>query len=301
MKYAKALYWLFPPLALRQIEYWRKSWNHRMARYGFELASVYGAIVLLLVVFENRLLYHPTHNDDWAAPPASFNFSDVFLPLGDGTQIHVWWCPIPNWTPEQGALIYFHGNQGNLSHRLPEIIDFQKNLRQAVLILDYPGYGKSEGNPNETGCYRAGDASYEWLMDKQGLDPNNIILFGGSLGGGVAVDLASRKPHRALVLISTFTSIPEVAQKIYFFAPVRYLARNQFDNLGKIAKCNRPLFMAHGTADTLIPISLAQRLFDQATNPKTFFPIVGGTHNEVFSRAAFAALDDFLAQSAPLK
>jgi fermentation-respiration switch protein FrsA (DUF1100 family) len=293
--------WVFPPLALGTIPFWRRSWKHRMTRYALEFAFWYALVLLLLILFENRLLFKPASAASWVSPPASLHVHDVTFVTQDGTRIHGWWCPTDDWTPYQGATIYCHGNMGNLTHHIPEAVAWQDNMHQAVLTFDYPGYGRSEGSPSEAGCYAAAEAAYDWLVKEQHVQPERVILLGGSLGGGVIADLASRHAHYALVLVSTFTSIPDVAQRIYFLAPVRYLARNRFASLSKIKDCKGPIFIAHGTADLLIPIAQGERLFAEANEPKQFFAMKGGRHNEIISPECFIALRQFLHDHPPAK
>jgi fermentation-respiration switch protein FrsA (DUF1100 family) len=155
----------------------------------------------------------------------------------------------------------------------------QPPLPQAVLLIDYPGYGRSEGAPSEAGCYAAADAAYDWLTEIQQVAPERILLFGRSLGGGIVTDLARRRPHRALVLCSTFSSMPDMATRLFPFLPGRWLMHNQFDNLAKIPHCRRPVFIAHSSADQLIPISQAERLFAAANEPKELFRVEGLAHD----------------------
>jgi fermentation-respiration switch protein FrsA (DUF1100 family) len=293
--------WLVLPFRLRASPFWRRSWKHQFGRYGLDLVALYVGVAVLLMLLENRLLYHPFSADDWTPPPASLGVQDVDLCTRDGTPIHAWWCLPANWEPSQGAVLYCHGNAGNLSHRGNAALLWQVSLEQAVLIFDYPGYGRSGGSPCESGCYAAADAAYAWLVEVQRVPPDRILLMGGSLGGGVAVDLAARKPHRALILISTFTSIPDLAQQFYFWLPTRLLVRNRFDNLAKITLCSRPVFFAHGTADDLIPLAHGERLFTAAAEPKQFLRMVGHPHDETATPELFAALQAFLQEHAPLK
>jgi uncharacterized protein len=281
------------PLKLVTSPFWRRSWKHRLARILLGFVVFYLLMLGLLLPLENKLLFQPSV-EDWSRPPATLGVENIDLTSADGTPIHAWWCPPKNWNPAKGALLYCHGNAGNLSHRAQAIRDWQTNLDEAVLIFDYPGYGKSGGKPSEAGCYGAAGAAYNWLIDQQDVLANKVILFGGSLGGGVAVDLASRRSHRALVLMSTFTSVPDVAQSIYFWAPARYLVSNRFDNLAKIERCQSPIFIAHGTDDDLIPIQFSERLFAAAPEPKQFFPMPGYRHDESLSRACYRALREFL-------
>jgi fermentation-respiration switch protein FrsA (DUF1100 family) len=250
--------------------------------------------MLLLMFLENWLVFHPTTvSQDWREPPND-RVRDVELHTPDGTRIHAWWCPVEGAT---GAVLYCHGNAGNLSHRSGAVAGLQKLLDESVLIFDYPGYGRSGGKPSEAGCYAAADAAYDWLVTEQKIGPERILLYGGSLGGAVAVDLAARRPHRALLLVKTFTSAPEVAQRIYPWLPVRWIMRNRFDNLAKIGKCRRPVFIANGTADRLVPFDLGRRLFEAANEPKYFFPLDGADHNDPVPADLFPALRQFLAKA----
>ncbi|MBY0525349.1 MAG: alpha/beta hydrolase [Gemmataceae bacterium] len=252
------------------------------------LSAVYLGVVLVLLFLENKLVYHPTPSSaHWQAPPANAGVEDVTLETADGTSIHGWWAPKPD---ARGAILYCHGNAGNISHRLGLIKELQQTLGLSVLAFDYPGYGKSEGSPSEAGCYAAADAAYAWLTQR--VPPDEIVLLGKSLGGGVAVDLATRQPHRALVLLITFSSIPDVGQSQFPWVPARWLMRNRYDNLAKIGNCTRPIFIAHGDCDTLIPLALSQRLYEAATAPKRFFLMPGCGH--AISPACFADLADFL-------
>jgi uncharacterized protein len=270
-----------------------------MVRYTLDFVVLYVAVAVVLMLLENWLLFHPAAARDWSPPPDPLRTQDIELTTIDGTSIHAWWCPPANWEPSHGAVVYCHGNAGNLSHRGDAAMLWQKETKQAVLLFDYPGYGRSGGKPTEAGCYAAADAAYAWLVEK--VPAENILILGTSLGGGVAVDLASRKPHRALVLLGTFTSIPAMAQRIYFWLPTRLLVRNRFDNLAKIAQCSRPVFVAHGTVDNLIPMDQGKQLFNAASEPKQFFPLAGQGHDEFVPPEFFASLNAFLDAHAPLK
>jgi uncharacterized protein len=246
----------------------------------------------------NWLVFRPTpHTKFWDNPPNA-RVQDVEWQIPGG-RIHAWWCPTEPWDPSQGALLYFHGVGGNLSHRGPGITRWQQELGAAVLILDYPGYGRSTGRPTEAGCYAAADAAYDWLTGPQRVAGERVLLYGGSLGCAVAVDLAARRPHRAQVLVSPFTSVPEVARHLYPILP-RRLVPNLFDNLTKIPRCRRPVFLAHGTADRLVPFSQAERLFAAANEPKELFPMKGYDHHHTPGPEFYARLREFLGRHAPL-
>lgn len=255
------------------------------------LGGSYFGVLVLLLMLENALVFHPAKEvQDWEPPPAP-EVQDVHLTSQDGTAIHAWWWPTPG---ARGAILYCHGNAGNLSHRGPSIAKLRDLLGESVLIFDYPGYGRSGGRPGEQGCYLAAEAAYDWLGSAQKIAQDNIIIYGGSLGGGVAVDIASRRQHRALVLVKTFTSAPDVGRSMYPWLPIRWLMRNRFDSLGKISNCRKPVFIAHGTADSLIPFKLGKQLYEAANEPKMFFQIDGGDHNSPLPAACFQQLREFL-------
>jgi fermentation-respiration switch protein FrsA (DUF1100 family) len=288
------------PLGLGAAPYWRRSLKHRLLRLAISWPFWYGVSVLVLCGMQDRMLYQPSTAADWSPAKPELHAHDIQLVAADGTPLHGWWCPPEGWKPADGATLYFHGNQGNLSHRGRAALPLQKLLGQAVLLIDYPGFGRSGGHVSEAGCYAAGDAAYDYVTGEQHVAPQRVLLFGGSLGGGVAVDLASRRPHRALVLISTFTSVADVAQRIYFWAPARYLVRSHFENLAKIGHCHRPVFIAHGTVDPLIPYTQGERLYEAANEPKQFFPMPDFRHDEYPIPSFYPALTEFLDRYAPL-
>ena len=249
------------------------------------LLAVYclGGLLVLLLLLENWFLYLPTTAaQDWIAPPPGLDPEDVELTAADGTPLHAWWSAPPDWTPERGALLRCPGNAGNLSYRGQDALEWKRQRHTAVLLIDYPGYGHSAGKPSEAGCYAAADAAYDWLVNEKTVPAGRVLLYGESLGGAIAVDLASRRPHRALIVVSSFTSFPDMAQVRFPFLPGRYFVTNRLDSLSKIGRCPGPVFIAHGTADTLIPFSQGERLYAAATAPnKRFYQMVGLDHNQV--------------------
>lgn len=269
-----------------------RPWRRRLRRWLIMAAISYVGVVFVLWLFENALVYHPAKGRDEAAL-ASLNgkvkVEDVELTTAGGTRVHGYWVPTPD---ARGALLYCHGNAGNASHRVPPAAKIGQALQLSVLVIDYPGYGLSEGKPSEAGCYAAADAAFDWLVQR--VPAEQIVLYGASLGGGVVVDLATRRPHRALVLMKTFTSLPDVGQRQYPWVPVRWIMSNRFDNLAKIGKCSRPIFVAHGDCDELIPLSHSERLFAAAPEPKRFHLLRGCGHNDPAPADCVVALAEFL-------
>jgi pimeloyl-ACP methyl ester carboxylesterase len=222
------------------------------------LLAAYVLCVLFLVIIENKLVYLATPASQSWSQPADLPAEDVWLTAADGTAIHAWWVPRNG---ARGAILFCHGQQGNLSHR-GAVLQRLQRLGLSMLIFDYPGFGRSEGSPTEQGCYDAADAAYDWLIEQKRIPPEEIVVLGKSLGGGIATDLASRRDCRALVLVMSFTSIPDVGQHLLPLVPAKLLMRNRFDNLAKIEKCRCPVYLAHGADDWKIPASHSEKLRD---------------------------------------
>jgi fermentation-respiration switch protein FrsA (DUF1100 family) len=255
--------------------------------------------MFLILAFEKKLLFFPARAEDAWVNPAQYGLSveDVYLESSDGNKLHGWWCPCAGVDPSAGAVLYLHGNAGNLSYRAGSIVDWHDGVRLPVFIIDYPGYGRSTGTPSEKGCYAAANAAYDWLINEQKVPPDRIIFYGGSLGGAPAIELALHRPHRVLVLTRTFTSIPDMANALYpWLLPARWLIQNRFDNLGKIGRCPKPIFLAHGDVDQVVPFAQGKRLYEAAPEPKRFYLLAGLDHNQPLGEGFFAELLDFLAQ-----
>jgi fermentation-respiration switch protein FrsA (DUF1100 family) len=258
---------------------------------------LYCGVVLVLLLIERHLVFVPSSaNEAWLAPvdPKS---RDVWFEDAHGTKLHGWWSPPDD--PANGAVLFSHGNGGNITHRGAFAANLRRILGAGVLLYDYPGYGKSEGRPDEAGCYASGDAAYQWLVKDGGIDPKRIVLLGESLGGGVAVELATRHEHRALALFYTFTSLPKAAKHRFPWLPTVWLMRTRFENLDKIGRCRRPVFITHGTSDAIIPFAQGEELFAAANEPKEFFRMEGGTHNMPMDDGVLNALAAFLNKNAP--
>jgi fermentation-respiration switch protein FrsA (DUF1100 family) len=282
-------------VALRRVPFWERSRPRRAARTLAFGAYCYLGVLIVLLSLENRFLYHPCPASlDWLDPPAGLSVRDVELASADGTQLHAWWAAPPGWKPESGALLYAHGNAGNLSHRGERVQRWVESTGRGVLIFDYPGYGRSTGRPSEASCYAAGESAHAWLKETMRVPEDDVILYGGSLGGAVAIDLATRHRCRALLLVSAFTSFPDMAQKTVPWLPARWLLRNRFDNLRKIPTVRGPVLIAHGTADRLVPFAQGERLFAAAPEPKRFVPLPGLDHNDSPGPVLYEAVRDFV-------
>jgi fermentation-respiration switch protein FrsA (DUF1100 family) len=275
---------------------WRRARRFVLRRVVF-LGLVYLAVVAVFAALETSLVFHPASPaESWFAP-ADPDTQDVWFADAAGTRLHGWWLPPER--PEAGAVLVAHGNGGNVSHRGQLAADLRRALGAGVLLVEYPGYGKSEGTPSEAGCYAAGEAAYRWLTDEAQVPPGRVVLLGESLGGGTAVELAARHDHRALVLVFCFTSLPAAAKHHYPWLPTHTLMRTRFDNLSKLPRCRRPVFVAHGTADEVIPFRHGEELFAAANDPKEFVRLDGFTHNALLDDRFYLALRRFLDARAP--
>lgn len=261
-------------------------------RRGFaRLAVIYLGIIIVFLFLEKKLLYHPTKSMAYGEVRADAGNEDVWLTSDDGTRLHAHWYPLAD---AAWCVLYSHGNAGNASDR-EWSCKFWRKLGASVLIYDYPGYGRSDGRPSEAGCQAAARAAYVWLVGEKRVPPEKLVLFGESLGCAMAVELAVTRPHRALVLYAPFTSIPDMAGEIFPWLPMRWLVTTKYDNLSKIRNYHGPLFLAHGTADSIIPFQHSERLFAAAPGPtKRLFPAPNLDHNEALVPEVFAAIGDFL-------
>lgn len=227
----------------------------------------------------NRFIFFPSRypEGDWnVRGPASAQ--DLWFRASDGTRLNAWWFPSGG-----GGLatLFLHGNAGNVTCR----VDHAMRIREAgsaSLVLDYRGYGKSEGQPSEDGLYRDALAAYEELV-RLGFDSSRIVLHGESLGTAVAVDLAARCPCAGLILESPLLSCQRIAAGIVpWLGPA--LVRG-FDSRRKIRRVQVPLLVIHGDADEIVPFEHGRALFEAANDPKEFWRLPGGTHNELLDVA----------------
>ena len=262
-------------------------------------ASTYGLLLLLIFLFQARLIYFPNVGRELAATPrdAGLDYEDVQLRSADNVVLNGWWVPTRD---ARGAVLILHGNAGNISHRIGYLTLFNR-LHYATLLIDYRGYGKSGGSPSEEGTYRDAEAAWLHLVETRKVNARDIVIVGESLGGAVATWLAAKYAPRALIIASAFTSVPDLGAQIYPWLPVRLLARIRYDNLDRIAKIAAPVLVAHSRDDEIVPFAHGEALFAAAREPKQFLAMRGG-HNDalVFARDEWAAaVAAFLAQVHP--
>ena len=262
------------------------------------LLVAYGAVVGLAFAFQDQLLFQPSSRLIATPDAAGMAYETVHLDTEDGETLHGWWIPAPD--VSRGTLLFFHGNAGNISGRLESVQQFHR-LGLNVLIVDYRGYGESTGTPSEQGLYKDAQACWHHLTDTRGLAPEDIVIFGRSMGGGPATWLATQHTPGALILESVFTNVPDVGAHHYPFLPVRALATNQFDNESRVATIDVPKLHIHSRDDRVVPFELGREVYEAAAEPKQFLEIAGG-HNDGFlvsEESYLETIDAFLAKHLP--
>lgn len=293
--------------------------------YGgfFLLALILVSVAGILYKFQDVLLYFPDQPSSsrlYVPMPTGIPHESVYIRTKDGVRLNLILLRYTGGDSPPGAgagssspaspassaapptILYFHGNAGNIGHRVPNALLMLVNLKANVVLVDYRGYGKSEGEPSETGLHLDAEATLDYVMTRSDLDKTKVVLFGRSLGGAVAVRLASANPHRvaAIIVENTFLSIPHMASTLFSFVPMRLLPlwcyRNQFLSYRQVVQCRMPSLFVSGLSDQLIPPVMMKQLYELSparTKRLAIFP--EGTHNDTWQcQGYFAALEQFI-------
>lgn len=243
-------------------------------------------LLLLLVNFfvvplvEPTMIYYPDKKIRQTPLTARIPFEDVYLTAADGVKINGWFIDHKH---ANKVILYFHGNGGNLSHRV-DIIRLLRALPADLFLIDYHGYGNSEGVPSEKNLYLDAEAAYRYLIEEKRYLPSQIIVMGSSLGGAVATHLAANKRVGGLILQRTFTSAPAMAGRMNFFYrwPIVWI-RSKFNTLKEIVKVTDPVFIVHSKKDEMIPYQMSVRIFEKANQPKKLLLLEKGRHNTLIT------------------
>jgi len=254
-------------------------------------AAVYAVVLLALFVFQAQLVFFPNIPSRAIGPgPDSIGlaYEPVEIITEDGIKLDAWYLPKQQ---PRGVVLFFHGNAGNISHRLDSLRIFSE-LNLSTLIIDYRGYGRSDGRVSEQGTYRDGEAAWRYLTEKRGIGAAEIVLFGRSLGAAVAAYVASRHMPGALILESSFVSVPDMAAVLYPWLPARRLARIGYPTGEYLQTVSCPVLIIHSRDDEIIPFEQGRKLFELARKPKHFLELRGG-HNDGFLVSGQRYLDGF--------
>jgi fermentation-respiration switch protein FrsA (DUF1100 family) len=234
-------------------------------------------IVSIAYLRQDKMLYFPTNDIGSTPKDIGLKYDDLTLKTKDGLEISAWHVPAEN---AKDIVLFCHGNAGNISHRLDSIRIFH-DLELGVLIFDYRGYGKSKGHPGENGTYLDAEAAWVYIVDTLGINPENIVIFGRSLGGAVAAEIALRKQSGVLIIESGFTSVPDLGKNFFPYLPVRLIAKHKYETIDKVDKIEIPKLFVHSPDDEIVPNRHGELLFEKAAEPKEFLRIKGG-HNDGF-------------------
>ena len=242
--------------------------------------TVYGMICLYLFLMQARLIYYPNiPSRELTGSPADIGltYESVAIVTGDRITLHGWFVPARE---QNGVLLFFHGNGGNISHRLDSLRIFHE-MGLATLIIDYRGYGRSQGDISEQGTYLDAEAAWNFLTEVKKVAADRIVVFGRSLGGAIAAHCAAHHKPGGLILESAFTSVPDMASHLYPFLPARLLSRFRYSTIKELRSVSCPVLIIHSRDDEIIPFENGRQLYQAAPEPKRFLKIKGG-HNDGF-------------------
>ena len=251
-------------------------------------------------LFDRWLAFFPEREITNTPDVLGMPFEDVYFPAADGKQLHGWFIPGRG----DDTIVWFHGNAGNISNRVYNIMLMNVHLGANLFIFDYRGYGLSEGSPSEKGMYSDGEGVLEYLRSRDDIDQDRLVLFGRSLGGCIVAELAMSHRAKAVIIESSFTSVDAMSRykrpAISFFIPSRLLVKSRFESLAKMPRIHSPVMIVHGNKDVTVPIEMGRELFDAANEPKRFYEIEGATHDDthmVGGEAYFKAMREFIDNS----
>ena len=242
---------------------------------------VYLVLVSLVYFGQSRLIFFPDRAFIMTPNRVGLEYEEVTIPVSSSENLGAWYFPSNVGGPSRPTVLFCHENAGNISHGLETVRSFL-DLGANVLAFDYRGYGRSDGRPSEKNVYEDAQAAWRWLLEYKRVQPDRLFIFGRSLGGAVAVDLATRVNCAGVILESTFTSVVDIGRKLYPWLPVPLVARYSFDSLSKIRNLSCPVMVAHSPTDEMIPFAMGRALYDAARSEKRFLKLEG-YHNDLLS------------------
>jgi hypothetical protein len=247
----------------------------------FSLILVLGIIALLVFNYptiENYFIFFPDPSLKHNLQTLQINYEDIFFSTSDGQRLNGWFFLQKKGAP---VILLCHGNAGNISYWLEQTwLLLKQDLN--VFIFDYRGYGRSNGRPSEQGIYQDGLAAFDFLVKEKGIPANEIIPYGVSLGGAVALEIGLHRPVRSIILEGAFTSIKDMARNIPPFYPFVPFLPDHYNNLEKIKQIKVPKLLIHGELDEVVPFKMGKRLFEAAGGVKYFYPVKNASHNDIY-------------------
>ena len=256
------------------------------------LVSFYILLILVVFIFQRNLLYHPSVNNysKETVFDESVEITSVKIKTEDDIQLLAWFHN--NNIEKFKTILLLHGNAGSLENRIYKLKNF-KNLNVNFLLVAWRGFSGNKGKPTEAGLYIDAKSAIKWLNSK-GIVKENIILYGESLGTGVAIEIAQNQNYAGIILESPYTSMVHLGQKHYPFFPVKFLLKDKFESYKKIKKISIPVLVMHGKSDNLVPFAMGKKMYELANNPKFFYVQEYGDHMMDYDEKLLNALKKFI-------
>ena len=240
-----------------------KNFGVYFLQFILTIFAIYFLVLVFLYFYQRNLLYHPNENN-YSGDKISVDIEKVKIQTADNIELLGWYHEKN--LKDYKTLVYFHGNAGSLENRIHKLNHFQ-DMNINFLIIAWRGFNGNKGKPSERGLYVDGKSAIDWLK-KKGVDEKNLILYGESLGTGVATHLAQNKNYAGVILETPFTSMVDAAKNFYPYIPINLLLKDKFENFKKVKNINTPILVMHGEVDQIVPFSMGKKIYEIANNPK---------------------------------
>ena len=265
-----------------------KKFRNNLLQIILFIFFIYFLILVFLYFYQRNLLYHPNENN-YSEDRISVEIENVKIKTSDNIELLGWYHEKN--LKDFKTLIFFHGNAGSLENRIHKLNHF-RDMNINFLIIAWRGFSGNKGNPSEQGLYEDGKSAIDWLI-KKGVSEKNLILYGESLGTGVATHLAQNKNYAGVILETPFTSMIDAAKKFYPYIPVKFLLKDKFENYKKIKNINSPILIMHGEVDQLVPFSMGKKIYEIANKPKYSYFTKYDNHMMEYDENLVLALKSF--------
>ncbi len=266
-----------------------KKFRNNLLQIILVIFFIYFLILVFLYFYQRNLLYHPNENN-YSEDKISVDIENVRIKTSDNIELLGWYHEKN--LKDFKTLIFFHGNAGSLENRIHKLNHF-RDMNINFLIIAWRGFSGNNGNPSEQGLYEDGKSAIDWLI-KKGVSEKNLILYGESLGTGVATHLAQNKNFAGVILETPFTSMIDAAKKFYPYIPVKLLLKDKFENYKKIKNINLPILIMHGEVDQLVPFSMGKKIYEIANEPKYSYFTKYDNHMMEYDENLVLALKSFI-------
>ena len=253
------------------------------------LIIAYLVLIIFIYFYQRNLLYHPSDNN-YQGDKIQFDYEEIFIKVDEEIKIKSW--IIEKDFKKYKTLVIFHGNAGHLSNRIYKLNELYK-LNINILLISWRGFSGNKGSPTEQNLYKDAEAAIKWLNEKN-ISNNEIILYGESLGSGIAVEVGKENNFNSIILESPFTSIENSAKIYYPYLPVRLLLKDRYDTISKIKMINTPILIMHGKKDDVVPFSMGKELFEKANSPKQSYFTTEDDHMMEFNSSLLEKIQDFI-------